>query len=339
LASAALIQHQITLIGLIGAALFGFAGWWLAGQLTAPLRAVAQRAKLAAPSAGPRLFRDEVDVLAHSLQTLVDQLRAGEADLMALNATLEARVNARTATLEQVNADLRGFSRSVSHDLKGPIGAMGSLLRQMLANGSAPLDPAQARHATLLAGECDRLVQLVDGLLALAGVEQHALRVQPVGSDALVRAVCEDLRRQPAMAGLMQRASIVCPPLPPVKADPVLLRQVWHNLLSNALKFSAGQAQPCVTLACETGSDETVFSVSDNGAGFDMTQAQRLFGVFQRLHAAKDYAGTGVGLSIVKRIVHRHGGRVWAQAAPGKGARFSFALPVVPTEADSSTAA
>jgi signal transduction histidine kinase len=335
LAGARALERRIWAFGLFGAALFGAIGWWLAGRLTRALSAVAQRAQqlseVAAESGQRRRRGDEVAVLDASLEKLVDQLRERERQLAGANQSLEARVAERTQALQQANADLQSFSRSVSHDLKGPIGGIAMLLKNLLANPSVQLDDSPRRMLTLVVDECQRLGVLVDELLTLAMVEQRELRAEAVDMQALAQAVAAELQGAPAAAAHAKRAEVLVGELPAVQGDPVLLRQVWHNLLGNALKFSGRAEQPRIEVRAErhslAGATELVFSVSDNGAGFDMAQAPRLFGVFQRLHRASDFPGTGVGLSIVKRVVHRHGGRVWAQSTPGEGATFYFALP------------
>lgn len=325
------LQRRIALFGVVGAALFGAIGWWLAGWLTGPLRAVARLAQDVAAEVRPDGGgRDEVGQLAASLESLLTRLRARERELVAANESLESRVAERTQALQQVNADLQSFSRSVSHDLKGPLGSVRIVLENLLAREAPRLSDAGRRSLAMLATECRRLTELIDELLTLAMVEQRELQPAPVAMQGLVQAVLDGLRALPAddpAGAAAARAELVVPALPEVQGDAVLLRQVWHNLLANALKFSGRSAAPRIEVGVQRLPTEWVFSVADNGAGFDMSQAARLFGVFQRLHRSSDYPGTGVGLSIVKRVVHRHGGRVWASAEPGRGATFFFALP------------
>lgn len=333
-------QAAIALAGGLAAVLFGLAGVWLAGRFTAPWQRLATEAAAAmphdtaiphgsAPAAG-----DELGQLAQSLSELLAMLRQREQALVRLNVSLESRVAERTRDLERANDDLRAFSRSVSHDLKGPLASVAMVLRQLQrgegGQGGAGEGPAAGPAATLalLAAECERLAQLCEELLMLALVEQQPLQLQPLDQAAMVAEVVAELRRGPA-GEAARRAEIVTDALaavPPLPADPVLLRQVWHNLLANAVKFSGRRAAPRVAIEARRLGAGWQFTVADNGAGFDPAQAHRLFGVFQRLHRASDFAGTGVGLSIVRRVVHRHGGRVWAEGAPGRGARFHFTL-------------
>lgn len=314
LAEAGALQARLGLLGLLGATLFGLGGWWLAGRLTEPLRQLARQTQAA--GGGPAAV-DEVEQLAASLGSLLSRLRTA-------NETLESRVADRTASLQRANEDLREFTRNVSHDLRGPLASIAMVMRQLLEHHPT-LDPSTRRTLDVVAAEADRLRHLSEELLTLAMVEQRELATEPVAHDTLVR----DVLRELPVAG----TQVTVHPLPVVPGDPLMLRQVWANLLSNALKFTAREPRPTVEVGAEPGVDEIIFSVRDNGAGFDPAQSGRLFGVFQRLHPSSQFPGSGVGLSIVRRVVHRHGGRVWAQSTPGQGATFYFALPQAGPEA------
>jgi len=317
------LRQRIWLFGAAGALLFGLVGWGLAGRLTAPLRAAAQQVRLAMPQVAAGAGRDEVAQLSHALAELVQQLRERERALLAMNESLEARVQQRTESLVRANEDLRSFSRSVSHDLRGPMGSMSQLLRLLLEDDAATMSERTRRVVGEVATECDRLRQLTEELLTLAMVEQRALERAPVSMRELVEKALAEVRR-----AAPRQAEIVLEDLPAVQGDETLLRQVWVNLLSNAFKFTSRSEAPRIAIRARREGHEHVFSVEDNGAGFEMSQAPRLFGIFQRLHRPSEFPGTGVGLSIVRRVVHRHGGRVWAQAHVGEGAAFFFTLPV-----------
>ncbi|WKB51256.1 ATP-binding protein [Eleftheria terrae] len=343
IASAHRLQWQIIGFGLFGALAFGLAGWGLAGRLAAPLRRVAEQAQLLAahghPGEHPPASHDEVAQLAQALGELVEQLRARERELMALNDTLEQRVQDRTEALERANADLQSFSRSVSHDLKGPMASIGAAARLVQELHGSRLDARGRQMLELMASECDRLGVLVDELLSLSRVEHQPLQRQPVSMAALARAAAEDVLKQAGHAGPhAERVQIVFGELPTVEGDAVLLRQVWHNLLSNAVKFTRQVDHPRIELGAHIDGREQVFHVRDNGAGFDALQAQRLFSAFERLHSAVEFPGSGVGLSIVKRIVARHGGRVWAEGEVGRGACFCFTLPTGADDLDDAAA-
>lgn len=291
------LRQRLAVAGVAAVLLFGLAGFWTASRLTAPLRAAAQRAR--ALDAGAAPAGDEVSLLTRSID----------------------RLQARAVTLAETNSELEGFSRSVSHDLRGPIGSIGLLLRHLLQNPREPLGEATRRALGLVVAECDRLLGLVDEMLVLAMVDQRPVQRAPVDMQQLVDEVLAALRPSHPQARFERGA------LPPTTGDALLLRQVWQNLIGNAAKFSSRVAEPRVRIDAQAGEGETIYRVQDNGAGFDMAQSHRLFVAFERLHAPSEFPGTGVGLSIVQRVVRRHGGRVWAESTPGAGACFCFALP------------
>lgn len=327
-AAADALRYRLWTFGLLGALVFGLVGWWLAGRLTEPLRQVARRAQAMMPEGTSLISHDEVDQLGASLSALLDDLKQREQALQSLNETLETRVRERTASLLQANEDLRSFTRSVSHDLRGPLGSMAMVLRQVLTRKDQQLGDSARRTIEIAATECERLYQLAEELLTLALVEQRAFEMAPIDTTRLVEEALHEVRS--AAPGWNPEVTVQA--LPGVTGDAVMLRQVWSNLLSNAFKYSSKVAQARVEVSAQARDTETEFTVSDNGAGFDPSQAARLFGVFERLHASSAFPGTGVGLSIVRRVVHRHGGRVWAESTPGQGARFHFVLPKTPPD-------
>ncbi|MCW7538362.1 ATP-binding protein [Aquabacterium sp. A7-Y] len=331
-AAAQRLQWQIWGFGVIGTLAFALSGWSLAGRLAAPLRKVARDAQLLSRHGDTpqdeAFSHNEVALLSRALGELVRQLRERERELVTLNETLEQRVEDRTEALERANADLQAFSRSVSDDLKGPLAAIGAAARMVTELNGVRLDERSQQMLSLMAAECDRLGELVDELLALSRVDYQPLQTQRFEMEVLVRAVVADVLsdadRATAVPG---RWKVEVQPLPPVEGDAVLLRQVWQNLLTNAVKFTRGVREPQIEVGARTDAREHVFWVRDNGVGFEMRHADRLFTAFQRLHSAIEFPGSGVGLSIVKRIVDRHEGRVWAEGRPGEGATFYFALP------------
>jgi signal transduction histidine kinase len=323
LAKAIALERRLIWLSVVGAALFGALGWFLADRLTRPLRRVAAQAQGMLPATNEAPPHDEVDQLARTLASLLADLKQREQDLTSLNEGLETRVQERTASLRRANDDLRAFSRSVSHDIQGPLGSMAQLLRQTVDKDGSALPPQASEVMQLVAQECERLKQLSAELLTLAMVEQSEIAVEPVDHGALAR----DVVAQLSMGASHAFPAIEIGNLPTLPGDAVMLRQVWSNLLSNAVKFTSKVPAPRIEVSAEARDGEVVFTVADNGAGFDEAQSDRLFGVFQRLHRASQFPGTGVGLSIVRRVVLRHGGRVWAQSPPGQGARFHFCLP------------
>jgi signal transduction histidine kinase len=250
----------------------------------------------------------------------LDEREHAQAQLRAANESLEHRVAQRTAELRENVEGLESFNRSVSHDLRTPLGGIvgvARLGREALAAG----DAARARSMLdLIESQAVSSVKLVEALLALARASDAPMEMRPVDTGPLVHGVVETL------AAPSQAAQVaVAPEMPTVQADADLLRQVFANLIGNALKFATPTGQPRVDVGTDQMDGETVFFVRDNGVGFEPDAARHLFKPFLRLHG-RSYDGFGVGLSIVMRIVDRHGGRVWAEGRPGQGASFYFTL-------------
>jgi len=239
---------------------------------------------------------------------------------------LEQWLQTRTTELEAANQELDSFSYSASHDLRAPLRAIQNLASMLDEDHAAQLDAEGQRLLHLIQREGHRMAQLIDDLLAFARLGRCALQASAVDMTALAGEVFEEL----LAAAPSRRVAWVCAPLPGASGDPAMLRQVWTNLLANALKFTAHKADARVEVAATVSPDGVVYEVRDNGVGFDMKYAARLFGVFQRLHAQSEFEGTGVGLALVQRIVQRHGGRVWAESQPERGATFRFTLASAP---------
>jgi len=234
---------------------------------------------------------------------------------------LEAQVRARTAELESTNQELSAFSYSVSHDLRAPLRAVDGYARMLQEDFAERLGEEGRRQLGVVRDEAMRMGHLIDDLLAFSRAGRQAMRAARVDMAELARNVAAELATEYPQAQVRVAA------LPPAAADPALVRQVWTNLIGNALKYSAKHPAPRVEIGGRADGALAEYWVQDNGAGFDERYAHKLFGVFQRLHGAHEFPGTGVGLAIVQRVVARHGGRVWAQGRPGAGARFSFAVP------------
>ncbi len=249
-----------------------------------------------------------------------------EAEIRELNASLERRVAERTLALEQANHELEAFSYSVSHDLRSPLRAIDALAALLQQEQAAALDESGRERLRLLRASASRMAGLIHDLLEFSRTARQTPNRREVPLTALVRHCADEFS-----AEIKARAiTLHIDELPPCSADPMLLRQVFVNLLSNAVKYTLRQPQPQIWVSVEIQQGQTVYCVRDNGTGFDMRHAKNLFGVFQRLHADAEFEGSGVGLAIVERIVHRHGGRVWADAAPGVGAAFYFTLGPAP---------
>jgi PAS domain S-box-containing protein len=247
--------------------------------------------------------------------------RAIHRRVLEINVELERRIAERTADLQAANRELEAFSYSVAHDLRAPLRAIDGFARILAADLEGKLDASAQRSLDRIHANVRHVSQLVDDLLALARIGRLEVNRTAIDTAALCRDVCEELR--PAFPC----SAIATGELPVVQGDPMLLRQVFVNLVGNALKFSARVERPRVEVGHVRAHGEHVFHVRDNGVGFSMDYAHKLFGVFQRLHARQEFDGTGVGLAIVQRALHRLGGRAWATAEPGKGATFHFALP------------
>jgi PAS domain S-box-containing protein len=252
--------------------------------------------------------------------------RAADDELRRHRQRLEELVRDRTVELEAANRELEAFSYSVSHDLRAPIRAIDGFAKLLVRGHAASLDAEGIRLLGVVGESAQRMAQLIEDLLRFSRAGREEIHRGPVD----MRALAEEAWGEVAAAVPLAPAgpvALVLGELPHASGDVALLRQVWTNLLSNAFKFSASRAAPRVVVSGECRGGEFVYSVADNGAGFDPAYGHRLFQVFQRLHSAKEFPGTGVGLALVHRIVTRHGGRVWAEGCPGEGATFSFALP------------
>lgn len=253
---------------------------------------------------------------------LMRQARRAEEASRRLSRQLEQRVAERTAELAQVNQELEAFAYSVSHDLRAPLRHISGFVELLQKQVGA--SDEQARHsAQVIAAAARRMATLIDELLAFSRSARRELVVAPVNLAALVQEVFAELRG----AVPERKVTLALGELPPVLADRAMIRQVLVNLVSNALKFTAPRAEAVIAIDCVAQDAQPTFRVKDNGVGFDMRYAHKLFGVFERLHSQEDFPGTGIGLAIVKRIVTRHGGRVWGEGAVGEGASLYFTLP------------
>ncbi|HEV7923726.1 MAG TPA: response regulator [Verrucomicrobiae bacterium] len=239
------------------------------------------------------------------------------------NAALEKSVRQRTAELEMANRELEAFSYSVSHDLRAPLRHIDGFTSLLLEQHAQAMPPDAQRLLGVVMDAARQMNGLIDDLLRFSRLSQQPLTKESIKAGELFREVLDELQTE--RAG--RQVEIRLGELPDCQGDRALLRQVVVNLLTNAFKFTRQRENAVVEIGGRLQEQERVYFVRDNGAGFDMQHARRLFGVFQRLHSAEEYEGTGVGLSIVQRIIVRQGGRIWAEAAVNEGATFFFTLP------------
>ncbi len=257
----------------------------------------------------------------------ITERKLAQQNILLLNASLEDRVRRRTAELEAANAELEAFSYSVSHDLRSPLNTIDGFSQLLERAAGEQLDDKSRHYLTRIKAGAQQMGSLIEGLLLLAKVSRDRLRFEAVDVSALAELAIRDCReREPG-----RQVEVHIQPGLVAHGDPLLLSVVMQNLVGNAWKFTARQPHARIDVGSAQGADgQTVYHVKDNGAGFDMVYADKLFGTFQRLHSPADFSGTGVGLATVHRIVARHGGRVWADATTGGGAQFYFTLATVP---------
>ncbi len=286
-------------------------------QLTTAVKAFATGRSAPLPVAAP----GEMGVLARSFHDM-------RSEVGTLRADLEQRVATRTSELEAANKELEAFSYSVSHDLRAPLRAVDGF-SDALQTDHGPALPADAqRYLRMIRDGAQRMGALIDDLLAFSRLSRQPMRLQPHDPAQLAREALQDL------GGLPKDRSIelAIGELPAASGDIALLKQVWINLLSNAVKYTRLRERALIEIGATRENGATVYFVRDNGTGFDMKYAHKLFGVFQRLHRAEDFEGTGVGLAIVQRILNRHASRIWVHAEPGQGTTFFFTLPAASTD-------
>ena len=258
-------------------------------------------------------------VLGHRLRYM---LRASDAfkDLAKSEAELARRVAERTAELETANRELEAFTYSVSHDLRAPLRAINGFATLLSATEMMALSPAGQGLLGRVVANATRMTQLIDDMLEFSRVTRATLKGTNVDLHGLAKGIAEELR------DINPAAEVEIGPLPAVNGDRAMLRQVLANLMGNALKYSSKKDKPRIEIGTASSEGETVYFVRDNGAGFDMRYAGNMFKLFRRLHRESEFPGTGVGLVIVKRIIERHGGKVWAESTLGEGACFHFTL-------------
>lgn len=265
---------------------------------------------------------DETGVLVDAFNEMLEEIQRRDAELLDAHVLLEQRVMERTAQLEAANKELEAFSYSVSHDLRAPLRAIDGFSQALLEDCAAELDAEGKNYLERVRDAAQRMGYLIDDLLKLARVTRAEIVREDADLSALAREIADNLQKQDAA----RRARFDIAPEIKARADPRLMRAALENLIGNAWKFTAGREEARIAVGAVERDGAPMYFVEDNGAGFDMAYAGKLFGAFQRLHDAAEYPGTGIGLATVQRIIHKHGGRLWAEAAVDRGATFYFTI-------------
>jgi PAS domain S-box-containing protein len=295
------------------------------GDWTGELECVSASGRIVAVQRQCTLLRSETGEPYAVLVTHIDvtEQRRAEKEIVLLSNVMEQRIRRRTAELEESNKDLREFAYSLAHDLRAPLASIDGFSAQLELRLADALDDKSRHYLRRVRAGVKLMSDLTDGLLGLADVANTELLHQQVDLSAVARMVLERLREtQPR-----RDVTVTIDDTWPVRGDVRLLTDVLQNLLGNAWKFTSKTPSAHIGFGAEMQADGSyAFFVKDNGAGFDPDYAHKLFGPFQRLHAAHEFEGTGIGLAMVRKIVMRHGGRVWAQSRPGEGATFYFTL-------------
>ncbi|MGC4036111.1 MAG: ATP-binding protein [Chitinophagaceae bacterium] len=312
----------LVIISLIIIAIGFVTAWLMSRRITTPLeKLTAAASSIASGEYGITVDinrNDELGELAHAFNQMSGEL------IMAKQG-LEEQVKNRTLQLEAVNKELEAFSYSVSHDLRAPLRSINGYAAILHEDYASKLDDEAIRLTGKIMSNGKKMGQLIDDLIAFAQIAKKEIRRNIVDMKALASSCSEELLSQQSSNDKLQ---ITTDSLPVCRGDESLLRQVWLNLISNAIKYSSKNPAPSIEIGCITENGRNTYFVKDNGAGFDMKYADKLFGVFQRLHSNKDFEGSGIGLALTKRIIARHKGNIYAEGKVGEGACFYFNLSI-----------
>jgi signal transduction histidine kinase len=268
------------------------------------------------------VFSDGILVEIFCMDVDITEMKRSAEEVRQLNVELEARVAARTAELAALNQELEAFSYSMSHDLRAPLRSIDGFGRLLEQDYADRIDDTGKDYILRMRRAAQRLAQLIDDLLDLTRIDRAEIRPEEVDLSALALEIIEELRQ----GAPQRRVAVSIADGVRARGDSRLLRIALQNLLDNAWKYSGKVEDARIEFGCDASDGRSVCYVRDNGTGFDMAYADKLFTPFQRLHNPRDFEGTGVGLASVARVIKRHGGRIWAESAPGKGATFLFTL-------------
>ncbi|MFZ6013325.1 MAG: ATP-binding protein [Bacteroidota bacterium] len=270
-----------------------------------------------------KMGEDEIGILTDAFNQMLTQIHVQNEEIQLFNQRLEQKVIDRTKELEVANKELEAFSYSVSHDLRAPLRSIDGYSRIMIEDYASKLNDDAKRTLGVIMKNAQRMGRLIDDLLTFSRIGKQNLTKVSLDMDSITMFVAEDIKSQVAHRDV----EINIKPMLGVHGDSSMLKQVFVNLISNAIKYSNKKDRSVVEIGSYADNGHNVYYVKDNGAGFDMQYYDKLFGVFQRLHSANEFEGTGVGLALVQRIVTKHGGRVWAEGKVNEGATFYFSLP------------
>jgi light-regulated signal transduction histidine kinase (bacteriophytochrome) len=270
-------------------------------------------------------LRDPDDLPLYFITTVIDitEKKRSVEKIKLLNAELENRVLERTYQLEEANKELQAFAYSVSHDLRAPLRAIDGFSKFVIEDYGAKLDSEGQRLLSLIRSNTQKMDKLITDILSLSKVTRSEQKKSKVDMTKMASSMFNEV----ASPEVQKRIKFKIESLPETYADPTYIKQVWLNLISNAIKFSSLKTEPEIKIGGYTDEEHNVYYIRDNGVGFDPEYTHKLFGVFQRLHKTDEFEGTGVGLAIVQRIIHLNGGTVWAEGNVGMGATFYFSLP------------
>lgn len=270
--------------------------------------------------------QDEIGLLTGAFNAMLSEIEKQNLQITSFNQGLEKLVNERTNELELAYSEMEAFSYSVSHDLNAPLRQIDSFIELYIKRSGDDMDPDGKYTLNKIASKAGKMRNLIEDLLLFSRLSRTELKKSEVMMKRMATSICNDLVKSESG----RKITIQIGDMPNVFADSSAIKQVWHNLISNALKYTKYETEAVIRICSETEGRNAIYSVHDNGVGFDAKHSDQLFKAFQRMHSTKYFEGTGIGLAIVERVVAKHGGKVWAQGEPDKGAKFYFSIPMSP---------